>query len=171
MSPLRKNIWLGVCAAALLLIGFMLGARSQSGRIDGDLLSQVSSQGQAFEDHQELVKLRLEKTALENGIKTLGTRAQACEANFSTYTVLYEPGTAPSLSVMRGLVDVQVPGLAGPAHAAWVIPAKIEPRVIALQPGLVYGYIDRDTKQIDGPYPPIAIANGDKMTVAGWTAR
>lgn len=173
---MKQPSWvsLGVTCAICLAGGFFLGTyyAVQVAR-QAAQVSIGTQSGPAFQvgGDRELAQLKIDNARLESIAKTLLARAQVCEANFSTYTVLYEPGTAPSLSVMRGLVDVQVPGLAGPAHPAWVIPAKIEPRVIALQPGLVYGYIDRDTKQIDGPYPPIAIANGDKMTVAGWSAR
>lgn len=171
MSPLRKNIWLAVSGLALLLIGFMLGARSQSGSANGDFLTRMNDTGQLAQFRKDLTVLKSQNTQLFADAKGWKARSETCEANFSTFTVLYEPGSSPSFSVMNGFVDVQLPGLAGPAHPAWVIPAKVEPRVIALQPGLVYGYIDRDTKQIDGPYPPVAIANGDKMTVAGWAAR
>lgn len=108
------------------------------------------------------------------GLTMWQARAQKCEANFSTFTILYEPGTSLSIPVLHGLVDIQAgaaTGLQTPAHPAWVIPAKIEPRVIANQPGLVYAYIDRQTGQIDGPYPPAAVAAGDKFTDAGWTPR
>jgi hypothetical protein len=164
MSPFRKNAWLGVTGFFLLLVGFMLGARSQSAAANDAFTEKMNDSAELFGAKNELTVLKIQKTALEK-------RAQTCEANFSTFTVLYEPAAAPSVGILHGFVDVQVPGLAGPAHPAWIIPAKIEPRVIALQPGLVYGYIDRDTKQIDGPYPPVAIANGDKMSVAGWAAR
>lgn len=174
MDPTRKRIWLGVAAVLLPLFGFWAGVSSKAGVGNDALISQMNNIGRGQQEASQLTQLKIENARLQTISKALEARTQACEANFSTFTVLYEPGQSLSIPLLHGLVDLQAgaaTGLQGPAHPAWVIPAKIEPRLIASEPGLLYGYIDRETKQIDGPYTATVIAPGDRAGVAGWAPR
>lgn len=175
MSNLEKTtIGLAIAAFVLPIFGYWAGVSSRANVGNDAFISQANNMGRAQQDANQLTQLKIENARLQTISKALEARTQTCEANFSTFTVLYEPGTSLSIPLLHGLVDLQagaVTGLQSPAHPAWVIPAKIEPRVIASQAGLVYGYIDRQNGQIDGPYPATVIAAGDKFGVAGWAPR
>ena len=82
------------------------------------------------------------------------TRAEKCEANFRTETILYEPGAPPTLTLFNGLVNVQPAGMAGPVGPRWIVPAKIQPQAAPGSAGFIFAYFDPASRKLDGPYLP-----------------
>lgn len=173
-AQLKYQIVSGAKALGFVFCGVIFGvllAGKMNQKISDEQRSSVAKQ---VDDEMQLQELRREKISWQSAMEGWQGRAQACEANYTTFTVLYEPGQPLSIPVLHGLLDLQAgpaTGLQTPAHPAWILPAKIEPRVIAAQPGLLYGYMDRETKQLDGPYPATVVAMTDKFGVKGWAPR
>jgi len=77
---------------------------------------------------------------------------------YETETVLYE-AQAPSLSVFHNAISI-APGKAitgaggGTLKPRWIIGARVTPVIVAENSGAAYGYVDRKTGEVSGPFQP-----------------
>jgi hypothetical protein len=158
---LERAIWSVAIAVFSLIAGFVAGGSLASRQNPPDAASDIDKAAQL-------------QATLTKAVVSWRGRAEACEMNYQTATVLYEPGQQLSVPLLHGLVDLQAgPALGLPVNSGphWIIPWKIVPRTLGNAQGFTYSYLDTKTERLDGPYLPAQLQQSDHWNNAGWISR
>lgn len=148
-------IWLfiGTC------LGFLGGIAATSHKVDMPTLEKnIDADAQIAELKEQLLAQKIVSDGWQK-------KSEACDAQSQIATILYEPGAPPTIALFNGAINVQPGASLGvtiPSGPRWIVPAKVQPRVITAIPGVWYSYFDLSTQRLDGPYIPLLVSAGNQ---------
>lgn len=98
-----------------------------------------------------------EAAALTECTNKLNAQTATLNEDHSRFTVLYDTSgsPAPGVPLFHGIVTLSLTGLPAQVKPRWLIPAKVKPLVVGSSEWIAYGYIDPQTRVLEGPFTPL----------------